>query len=60
MLVVYSPIFVVDSKITFAYNFVGPLKRFYYLKAFKSLKSNGIRGHAFMTSTRQKDRGRGY
>ena len=26
MLVVFSPIFVVDTKITFVYNFVAPLK----------------------------------
>ena len=37
MLVVFSPIFVVDTKITFVYNFVAPLIEAMYNKALPTI-----------------------
>ena len=43
MLVVFSPIFVADTKITFVYNFVAPLnKQFEILTALKLLTASGF------------------
>ena len=43
ILVVFSPIFVADTKITFVYNFVAPLnKQFEILTALKLLTASGF------------------
>ena len=40
MLVVFAPIFVADTKITFVYNFVAPLRIFPYI--FAKCKASGF------------------